>query len=91
MREQLGQVFVKFHVMGDDRTDRCRHGLGHIALGEAGFELFLRRIRLHEHDARRGAIGAGRTHAHQIKQCVQGVVRYRLVLPVIIGTRIVKQ
>ena len=87
MGEKLRQALVELRIVADDRGYGGGHGFLQIALGESGGELFLRLPRLHENNARRAAVGAGRAPFHQLVETMQHLVRNGLVEPCVMRAR----
>ncbi len=91
MREQVGQLFVKFHVMGDDRGDGGCHGFFDIALCQAGFQTCPRLIGGDKDNTHRFAIGACRSQYGQVPRLFEQVRINRFVLPDIVRSAIVEK
>ncbi|MCY1464538.1 hypothetical protein D9M71_825710 [compost metagenome] len=73
-------------VEGHDDGDRGGQGLVVVAFGQRRCQLGLGFGRLHEHEARRAAVGGGRAPLQQVVQSVQLRVFDRLVEESVLGT-----
>nr|WP_288405462.1 hypothetical protein [uncultured Deinococcus sp.] len=86
VREQVRQLLVEILVEADNDGDRCGQGLVVVAFGQCRGQLGLGLRRLHEHEARRAAVGGGRAPLHQLVQGVQLGVFHRRVEEGVLGT-----
>eukprot|EP01092_Planopodium_desertum_P012073 TRINITY_DN56470_c0_g1_i1.p3 TRINITY_DN56470_c0_g1~~TRINITY_DN56470_c0_g1_i1.p3 ORF type:complete len:142 (+),score=45.52 TRINITY_DN56470_c0_g1_i1:2-427(+) len=86
VREQVRQLLVEVLVEGHDDGDRGSQGLVVVAFGQGRGQLGLGFGRLHEHEARRAAVGGGRAPLQQVVQGVQLGVFDRLVEEGVLGT-----